>query len=219
VVWLTTAAAIAPVGVPTDKVTQKVRNLLPKSVKKWLATFVMSKRKLAVDERKGSPFIATRSETVVYGISVALLTFSFSYVKVDSLGEILSVLPTVLATSIVVDLVKTFVLVAYARKKRVWAERSLWYFGLATFIVTTFAFRVPFSSPSRSVYHAPKFSRRVGVVLCVATIFMSLVFAGLFGVLVFSGFAVIGSTGLAMCIIGAFFDTFPIAPMRGEKNL
>ena len=128
----------------------------------------------------------------------------------------MSVLPTVLATSIVVDLVKTFVLIAYARHQGVWAEHKLWYFGLATFLVTTFVFRVPFSSPSRSVYHGSKFSRQLGAVLCVASIGVSLVFAGLFYALLLGGLVVIGSTGLAMCIISAFFDTFPIAPMRGK---
>jgi hypothetical protein len=32
-----------------------------------------------------------------------------------------------------------------------------------------------------------------------------------------SGFTAIGSTGLAMCIISAFFDTFPITPMNGRE--
>ena len=213
---LTTAAVIAPVGAPTGKMTKRIRDILPKSVKKWLSTFIMSKRKLTVDEKQGSPFIPTRAESVAYAISITVLTFSFSYVKVSSLAEIFSVLPTILATSILVDLVKTFVLVAYARQHGVWAERKLWYFGLVTFLVTTFAFRVPFSSPSRSVFHGSKFSKQLGTILCVASIGISLVFAGLFYVLLVSGFAVIGSTGLAMCIIGAFFDTFPIAPMRGK---
>jgi hypothetical protein len=48
-------------------------------------------------------------------------------------------------------------------------------------------------------------------------IFISLAFAGLFCLLKVAGFAVIGSVGLAMCIIGAFFDTPPKAPMNGRK--
>jgi hypothetical protein len=126
------------------------------------------------------------------------------------------VLPTILATSILVGFLKTFVLIAYSRKQGVWTEHKVWYFGLATFLVTTFAFKVPFSSPSRSVHHAPKFTKRLGAILSSAEIFISLAFAGLFSLLLVGGFVVIGSIGLAMCIIGAFFDTFPIAPMNGR---
>jgi len=174
------------------------------------------KRKATVSERTGSPFVPQKPELIAYGISIALLAFSFSYVKVSSLSEILAVLPTVIATSIVVEFVKTFVLVAYARSRGVWTEHRLWYFGLAAFVLTTFAFRMPFSSPSRNLYHSPKFTVRLGVILSSATILISLAFAGLFFALLVSGFAAVGATGLAMCLIGAFLDTFPVAPMNGK---
>ena len=45
---------------------------------------------------------------------------------------------------------------------------------------------------------------------------MSLAFAGFFYLLLLSGIKVVGGTGLAMCLIDAFFDTFPIAPMNGR---
>jgi hypothetical protein len=53
-------------------------------------------------------------------------------------------------------------------------------------------------------------------ILSSAEIFISLAFAGFFCLLLVGGFKAIGSIGLAMCIIGAFFDTFPIAPMGGR---
>ena len=43
-----------------------------------------------------------------------------------------------------------------------------------------------------------------------------LAFAAFFFVLLISGFTLIGSTGLAMCVILAFLDTFPVAPMNGK---
>jgi len=215
-VSIAVAAAITPPGLPTGRVTQKIRELLPETVKKWLADFMSSKRKLTVDEKTGSPFLPTKSEALVYSISIAVLALSFSYVKVDTLSQIVLVLPTILGTSILVGFVKTFILIVYSRKRGVWTEHKLWYFGLATFLVTTFAFRVPFSSPSRSVHYGPKFTKRLGAILSSAEIFVSLVFAGFFCLLLIGGFKVIGSVGLAMCIIGAFFDTFPIAPMSGR---
>jgi predicted neutral ceramidase superfamily lipid hydrolase len=211
------AAANSAVGAPTGKVAKELGGLLPSVLKKWLASFVASKRKLMVDEKRGSIFLPTRSEFLAYATSIVLLAFSFSYVKVSSLGDILAVLPTVFATSIFVGFVKSFITITYARRRGVWTEFKLWYFGLVTFIITTFVFRVPFSSPTRSVNHAPKMTKRLSVTLSVFSIVMSLAFAGLFFVLLLTGNEVIGGTGLAMCLIGAFFDTFPISPLYGRK--
>lgn len=211
------AAAVTPVGVPTGKVTKEIRDLLPSSIKKWLNSYMSSKRKLSIGEKTGSPFVPNKSEAIAYCVSIAVLALSFSYVKANTLAEILVVLPTILATSVIVEFVKTFVLVVYARSRGVWTEHKLWYFGLATFVVTTFAFRVPFSSPTRSAHYAPKFTKRLDAILSSAAILITLAFAGLFFVLLISGFTMIGSTGFAMCIISAFFDTFPISPMKGKK--
>jgi outer membrane protein assembly factor BamB len=213
---LTIAASMIPAGVPTNRITKETSNLLPSTLKKWLASFVSSKRKLKVEEKTGSIFKPTKNEAIVYIIAISLLAFSFSYVKVDNLPQIWTVLPTILATSIFVAFAKTFASIAYSRYKGVWTEYKLWYFGLATFIITTFAFRVPFSSPTRSVHFSPKLTKKLGANLSLASVLMELAFAGFFLVLMLSGFKLIGSTGLAMCIIDAFFDTLPIKPMNGK---
>jgi len=197
--------------------TKEVGNILPSTLKKWLASFIASKRKLKVNEKASSPLKPTKTELIAYGISILVLAFSFSYVKVDDLAQMLTVLPTILATSIFVGFAKTFSSIAYSRYRGVWCEHKLWYFGLATFLVTTFAFRVPFSSPSRCVHDSPKLTKRLGATLSVASILMSLAFAAFFYVLLLCGQTVIGGTGLAMCLIDAFFDTFPISPMNGRK--
>ena len=214
-----TSATAAAVGGTTGKVANKINGVLPDTVKKWLEDYVSSKRKLVVTEQVGSPFLPTKPELLTYIISTLFLAFSFSYVKVSSLSQILIVLPSILATSILVGFAKTFFSIAYSRSRGVWTEHKLWYFGLATFIVTTFAFRMPFSSPTRTVHYGPKFTEHIGAVLSSASILISLAFAGIFGVLMLGGFTVIGGTGLAMCIIGAFFDTFPIEPMSGKDLL
>jgi hypothetical protein len=85
------------------------------------------------------------------------------------------------------------------------------------FLVSTLAFRSPFSSPTRTVHHSRNFTERLGGVLSCASLFITLGFAGLFFILLKSGFALIGGTGLAMCLIAAFFDTFPIEPMGGKS--
>ncbi len=201
----------------TNTLTEKIRDLMPESVKKWLEELVASRRKLSVSQKTGSPFKPTKSETITYAIATAILAFSFAYVKVNDLSQILLVLPTIFATSILVGFTKAYITIAYSRTRGVWTEHKLWYFGLAAFIFTTFAFRMPFSSPTRQVHCGPKFTKRLGAILSLASILISLVFAVFFSLLLLGGLTVIGSTGLAMCLIGAFFDTFPIAPMSGKE--
>ncbi len=217
VVSIAVAAATSTAGAPTGKLTKELSGLLPSALKKWLASFLASKRRLIVDEKTGRIFMPTKSELLAYAISIVLLAFSFSYVKVSNLGDILTVLPTIFATSILVGFAKAFLTITYARYRGVWTEFKLWYFGLATFIITTFAFRVPFSSPTRNVNHGPKMTKRLSATLSIFSIVTTLAFAGLFFVLLLTGNKTIGGTGLAMCLIGAFFDTIPIAPLYGKK--
>lgn len=210
------SAVSNPAGMPTGKIVEKTSDLLPESVKKWLADFVSSKRESTVDEKTGSLFLPTKSEAVAYTVSLAVLTLSFSYVKVNDLSQILSILPNVLVTAIILEFVKTFVLEVFARSRGVWTEHKLWYLGLVMFLLTTFAFGIPFSYPSRNVHHAPKLTKRIHGIVSLAAIFIVLAFAAFFFVLLISGFTLIGSTGLAMCVITAFLDTFPVAPMDGK---
>jgi outer membrane protein assembly factor BamB len=212
------AATSAPVSSSSgflDKLVEKIRELIPDTVKKWVESFIKSRRKLKIDEKQGSPFIPTKSEIIVYIISILFLTFSFAYVKVNTINEFLVVLPTFIITSLIVSLVKTYLLTVYTRKHGVWAEYRLWYFGVAMFLISTVAFKVPFSSPTRKVNHSKNFTERIGFRLSLVGIFIVLAFAALFFVLMVSGFTLIGSSGLAMCLISAFFDTFPIKPMGG----
>jgi hypothetical protein len=56
----------------------------------------------------------------------------------------------------------------------------------------------------------------MAAMLSTTSILMSLAFGGIFFLLLLGGSPVIGGTGFAMCIIGAFFDSFPITPMSGK---
>ena len=208
---------VSPVGETAEKASERLRKLLPDTIKKWLEGYISSKRKLGVNEKSGSPFLPTPAEVVTYAISIVVLALSFSFVKANDLSQILTVLPIVLATSILVAFVKTFSVIAFLRSKGVWTEYKLWYFGLAIFLITTIAFRVPFSSPTRKVHAQTNFTKRLGAIVASAEIIITLAFAAVFFVLLLSGFTLIGSTGLAMCIIAAFFDTFPFPPMSGKE--
>ncbi|HTY74924.1 MAG TPA: hypothetical protein VMD05_05085 [Candidatus Nanoarchaeia archaeon] len=216
---LAAAASSVPTTAATsfiDRIVSEVRKLLPDTVKKWLEDFIASKRKLKVDEKTGSPYLPTKSELIVYSIAVILLTLSFSYVKISNLNELLIVLPTFFATSILVALVRTYILAVYARRQGVWTEYKIWYFGVTMFLISTLAFRAPFSSPTRTVHHHRNFTDRLGGFLSLAGVLITLAFAGFFFILLKEGLVLIGGTGLAMCIISAFFDTFPLEPMGGS---
>jgi outer membrane protein assembly factor BamB len=213
------AISSAPAGAASgffSKLIDKVRELIPDTIKKWLEDFVASKRKLKVDEKTGSPYLPTKSEAIVYGLSILFSTFAFSYVKLDSFDQILIILPTFFVTSILVSFARTYILEVYTRRKGVWTEYKLWPFGVGLFLLSTLAFRTPFSSPTRTVRHSKNFTNRLAGFLSVAAIFITLGFGAFFFVLYKSGFALIGGTGLAMCLISAFFDTFPIEPMGGK---
>ncbi len=213
------AVSSVPAGAASGffgKLVDKVRELIPDTVKKWLEDFIASKRKLKVDEKTGSAYLPTKSEAIVYGLSILFSTFAFSYVKVNSLDQILIIIPTFFATSILVSFARTYILSVYTRRKGVWTEYKLWPFGVGLFLLSTLAFRTPFSSPTRTVRHSKNFTNRLAGFLSVAAIFITLGFGALFFVLYKSGFVLIGGTGLAMCLISAFFDTFPIEPMGGK---
>lgn len=208
---------VSPVGETAAKASERLRKLLPDTIKKWLEGYVASKRKLGIMEKSGSPFLPTSSELVTYAVSIVVLALSFSFVKVTDLSQIFIILPTVLATSILVAFVKTFSVIAFLRTKGVWTEYKLWYFGLAVFLITTLAFKVPFSSPTRKVHVDKNYTKRLGAIVSSIEIIITLAFAAVFFVLLLSGLTLIGSTGLAMCIIAAFFDTFPFPPMSGKE--
>ena len=155
-VALVVIAVSDPVGKSTGSGLEKIRDVLPEGVKRWLEEFISSRRKLTVDKKTGSPFLPTKSEVLAYGVSLVVIAASFSYVKVDDVTQILQVLPTVLATAVIVEFVKTYVLEVFARSRGLWTEHRLWYFGLAIFLLTTFTFGIPFSSPSCNVYPTTK---------------------------------------------------------------
>jgi hypothetical protein len=159
----------------------------------------------------------TKTEVVSYAVTVLILTLAFAYAKAPSLNDILSSIPLILATSIFVDLVKTYIIAAICRHFGVWTEHRLWYLGMGLFAFSTLAFKVPFSSPSRLAHHSPKMTKRIGGMLGSISILLSFVFAFVFLVLFISGYTLIGNIGVIMCLTGVFFDTIPIAPMGGKS--
>lgn len=201
-------------GKIVEKLGEKIKDLLPSSVKDWFESLVLSKHKLKVNEKHGSPYLPTKGELVVYLVAVIVFTFAFAYVKVNTLTEFLAVLPTFLATSLIVSLVRTYLLTVYARRKGIWTEYKVWYLGITMFLISTIAFRTPFSSPTRRVSASNKPKNFSGIITTIS-ILITLGFAGIFFVLLLAGYTLIGGAGIAMCLIAALLDTIPIQPMFG----
>jgi YVTN family beta-propeller protein len=195
--------------------SEKTKDLVPDKIKDWLQEVVASRREKEAVEKVGSLFKPTGPEIVAYIVAIIVLGISFAYVKVITLSQIWVLLPVFILTSIIVGFVQKFVSIAYLRSKGVWSEHSIWPLGLILFLFTTFAFRVPFSSPTRST-HSKKYSEHLGATAAVLEILISLVFAGFFFVLLKVGYPSVGGAGLSMCVIGSFFGTFPIPPMSGR---
>jgi YVTN family beta-propeller protein len=205
-----------PLGGAGGALAEKTKDLIPEKIKEWLQEVVSSKRKLKVTEKTGPIFKPTMNEIFAYIVSIVVLAVSFSYVKIIDLSQIWVLLPIFFTTSFVVGFVKKFFSITYLRSKGVWSEHTIWPLGFVLFLFTTFAFKVPFSSPTRSV-HSDKCTERLSAIVAASELLISLAFAGLFFLLLESGFTAIGGAGLSMCVLGAFFGVFPISPMSGKE--
>jgi len=193
----------------------KTKDIIPDNIREWLEEVISSRNEIETEEKTGSIFTPTKIEILAYITSIVLLTFSFSYVKVVTLSQIWMLLPVFFITSVLVGFVQKFFSIVYLRSKGVWSEHTIWPLGIVLFLSTTFAFRVPFSSPTRSL-HSKKFTESLGAIASAAEILISIAFTGLFFIVLKSGYVAIGDAGLSMCVIGSFFGTFPISPMSGK---
>ncbi len=226
------ASAIMSVARPAEdsasRYFEKTKESFSDDGRKWTSDFVESKRKLKVDEKKGSRFLPTKQEAVAYAVGIGVLTICYAYAKValDWVG-FLEILPMVLATFMIVEFIKIYVVTAFVRSRGVWAEHKIWPLGLLLLGVTTLAFHVPLSSPTRSVRHGPKVSKHLEVIVASVETLVNLAFAGLFFAILLvgetvinnSGVMLLGSTGLAFCVMMSFFEILPIPPMGSKEIL
>jgi len=201
---------------PSNNLTQKINDALPEPVKKWLEAFISSKTEEAIELRAGISFLLTRYEIFSLIVSVAVVTFAFSYAKAETLDQILPLIPIVLVTSVMVELVKDFAREVVARSQGVWCEYRLWYFGLAMLLISSITFKAPFAMPSRVRNHSAKCTSRSVGSISLTSVIVPLIFAIIFYWLFVNGFTLIGNMGLVICATMAFFDIIPIPPMNGK---
>jgi hypothetical protein len=212
VVSVIASAVNSPVGESAGGFIEKFKDFMPESVKNWL----QDKRKTKVEEKKHSPFRPTKMEIVAYITCVLTLALGYSFVKAEDLTQLLSILPTMVAVGFIGGFVKTYLAVTFTRSRGIWNEHAVWYLGLATFVLTALAFRMPFAWPSRTVHSESDLLKRKEGILSTVDILISVAFSAAFFILLLEGFELVGSIGLAMCLSVAFFDSLPIRPMSGR---
>ena len=200
-----------------SSVWEKLSGLLPSGVQMWIENYISSKSDVAVEAAKGSIFTITKVELIAYLIALVMLTLAFSYTGTATLSEMLVAIPLVLATSVLIEFLKNYVLNVFSRSRRAWSEYRIWPPGLLMFLVSAFVFRTPFSSPSKSGKSEGEAADLVSGLVAVNSVLIVLALGGVFYYLKAQGISDIGNIGLGMCLLSAFFDSLPIPPLNGKE--
>jgi|WetSurMetagenome_2_1015567.scaffolds.fasta_scaffold17129_6 hypothetical protein len=213
----TLASAVSePEGFVFREAAEKMSEVIPDGTKKWLSDFLKSKKKLHAEETSKSVFRITRYEIFSYAAAIAVLSIVYAFVKAPSLDQILTVIPTVLFTSVILEFVKDYGVCTIGRARGVWTEHRIWYFGLALFLISSLAFRVPFSKPNRLVHKEGSEEETLGL-MATSEVLIPISLAGVFALVLFSGFTLLGNIGVVMCLTYALVETIPIRPMNGKE--
>ncbi len=215
-VSIAATAATSTVSSSSGWLGNKLSELLPEGVKGWLESYLASKHPSSLEAKRGPIYILTRVELIAYAVALITLTLAFSYAGSSTFSDLLILMPTVLATSVIVGVFKNLANEMIARALGVWSEHRVWLFGIATFTLTTLIFKTPFSSPSRIVSHSSQSTPHKLGLISSSSVVISLLLAAVFYLLLQIGYTYIGSIGLAMCLLMALFDILPLTPMNGR---
>ena len=194
----------------------KLKGLLPSAAQMWVENYISSKSDVEAAGGAGSIFKLTKVELIAYAIALPVLTLAFAYSSSETMEEIILALPVVLATSIVVEFLKNYILSMIARSRGVWQEYRIWPSGLAMFVLSTAVFKTPFSAPSKSTQKESEVAEKISGLLAILSVLLVLLFGAGFYYLGAQGISSIGNIGLGMCLLSAFFDSIPIPPLNGR---
>jgi hypothetical protein len=197
-------------------ISEKLWSILPSGVQVWIENYISSKSEIALEANKGSTFKLTKVEIIAYGIALTMMTLAFAYSSVGTLEELVVAIPTILGTSIMIEFIKNYLLTVFARSRGAWTEYRIWPLGLLMFLLSSFVFKTPFSSPSKSAQSEGEAADRISGLIAVNSVLLVLVLAGGFYYLDIQGISEIGKIGLGMCLLSAFFDSIPIPPLNGK---
>jgi hypothetical protein len=199
-----------------SSIGEKLGGMLPSGVQMWIENYISSKSDVALEANKGYPIKLTKVELIAYAIALVTLTIAFAYSTSATIADMLAAIPAILATSILIEFLKNYLLNAYARSKGVWSEYRIWPPGFLMFAVSSFVFRTPFSAPSKSAQAESEAAEKIGGSIAFGSVFLVLLFGAGFYYMSLQGISEIGNIGLGMCLLSAFFDSIPIPPLNGK---
>lgn len=195
---------------------EKLGGLLPSGIQMWIENYLGSKGEISVQAGLGSAFKLTRVELIAYAIALVTLTAAFAYSSAATLQDVLIGIPVILGTSILIEFLKNYLLNVFSRSKGAWVEYRIWAPGWLMFAVSSFVFKTPFSSPSKTAKHACPESEQICGLMAVSSVVLVLLFGAGFYYVSTQGISEIGNIGLGMCLLAAFFDSIPIPPLNGR---
>ena len=195
---------------------EKLGSMLPSGIQMWIENYLGSKGELTVQAGLGSVFKLTRVELIAYAIALVTLTVAFAYSSAATLEEVLIGIPIILGTSILIEFLKNYLLNVFSRRKGAWVEYRIWAPGWLMFAVSSFFFKTPFSSPSKTAKHVCPESEQICGLMAVSSVVLVLLFGAGFYYVGAQGISEIGNIGLGMCLLAAFFDSIPIPPLNGK---
>ena len=186
----------------------------------YIEEWLKSMKEKEIPRPENWKFITLKElKTVVISIIVVLIVYTF--VESGSISNFLNftvfayIAPRVLLTSILVYAINDYGEALIAKIRNIWAEVRLWPCGLFSLILTGFALRSPFASPSLTLYQygCPWWEK---VRILIFKYLMLMLSTGLFALMYIVGFRIVGDAGILICLISASFMLIPVKPYPGK---
>jgi len=124
-------------------------------------------------------------------------------------------IPYVLGTTVLIELIKGLTAKAISRNLDVGSECRMYFLGLAVFALSTALFKTPISTPKKIFYESEKATKRSRGIVSASTVLVPLlIFIGLY-LLYTRGQTFFGNMGVTICLMSAVVDSIPLQPMHG----
>lgn len=231
----TGAAATVAVGLAVAKIAassssigvQSVSNVsdLPRSEFQRFLNFLVGEEqeeRKKKGKRKGNFIYSRKGELTAIALSVAIMTFIFSYVESNGMPQFLDaqilgvIVPMTFLSSITVKIASILTDTLCAQSCGVDNRYTLWPLGMITFILTGLLVLFPFASPGITKTRKQCLSLREDAMLTMSRVLLRLALAVPFAALAILGYGLLADAGLLAVLTAAFFSLVPIDPLPGK---
>ena len=226
----TGAATTVAIGLAVAKATSSSASAsnvsdLPRSEFQRFLNFLVGKERedrKKKSKEKGNFIYSKKGELAAIAISVATMTFIFSYVESNGVPQFFDtkvleiMVPTTFLSSITVKIVSILTDTLCAQSCGVDKHYTLWPLGIITFILTGLIVLFPFASPGITKTHKQCLSPKEDAMLTVSRTLLLLALALPFAALAILGYDLLADAGLLAVLTAAFFSLVPIDPLPGK---